>query len=465
MNHTARAVIIIACALFGAWVSVTVFPPILSNLYENLKSIEENSNPNNRPLVTLPPGFNSKPQEPATTGSEGQSAEGTVADPPNTPETETTGETTTGQPTTGETTSGPVSPNPAGTETPENDRKPAIALSDAVDPGVNTVRVNVPALALLGLICGAALGSLLLRQLDDWGTKWEKMAPGDRVTVFLGSFLGVVAGIIVSLPFQVAFQGKSEGAIITLGLIVGCGAASVYILRTMSDVLPWETTVQAKKRSGIKVFDTNVLIDGRIYDLVRTGFIDGEIYVPNFVLLELQHIADSADSLRRQRGRRGLDVLKRIQSEFEVTVGIHDKYAGAEKDEVDTRLVRLAKAIGGDLVSNDYNLNKVATIQEVRVLNINELALALRPTILPGETIEVTVVKEGNQYGQGVGYLDDGTMVVVEHGFPYIGETIVVPVSQVIQTERGKMIFADASEDNEDEPPANPATRRPRPRK
>lgn len=192
--------------------------------------------------------------------------------------------------------------------------------------------------------------------------------------------------------------------------------------------------------------DTNVLIDGRVLDILKSGFLDGDLYVPNFVLQELQNIADSSDALRRQRGRRGLEVLRQIQAEFPVEVGAHDKLAGPANEPVDARLVKLAKSLGADLVSNDFNLNRVASIQSVKVLNVNDLALAMRPNVLPGELLEVALIREGNQYGQGVGYLDDGTMVVVENAREMIGSTVNVPVTQVIQTERGKMIFADASE-------------------
>lgn len=422
MNNNARNIFIICVfSVFGAWLSLTFLPPVLENLYTNLSRLNGQD-----PKSVLINSEKPDPVKPKTTPEEISSGEV---------------ENSTDQPAEETTTSTSEQSQP----------KPASKLGETEPPSeIPQTPINPFAIGLLGLIAGAGLGTIVVRQLESFNSKWDKMPMGDRITIILGSFLGIVVGIIVSLPFQVAFQGKPEGALVTLGLITGCGAASVNILRTMSDILPWETTVQARKRSGKKIFDTNVLIDGRVYDLLRSGFIEGEIYIPNFVLLELQHIADSADALRRQRGRRGLDVLKRIQSEFEVTIGESDKYAGNEKDEVDTRLVRLALALGADLVSNDYNLNKVATIKEIRVLNINELALALRPTILPGEPLEVNVVKDGSQVGQGVGYLDDGTMVVIEHGSQFIGHTILASVSQVIQTERGKMIFADASQVGQD---------------
>lgn len=300
------------------------------------------------------------------------------------------------------------------------------------------------AMALLGLIVGAALGSIFLRLGEGFNRRWDKMATGDKVTLFLGIFSGIVA----SSPFLFVFQSLGVvGPIITLSLTVGLSAFSIYALRSMDDALPWQRSGGKRRKTGIKVLDTNVLIDGRIYDLVRTGFIEGELYVPKFVLHELQHIADSPDSMRRLRGRRGLEILRHIQAEHPVEIGTHDRFAPDESEEVDSRLVRVAKALGGDLVSNDFNLNRVASLQDVRVLNINDLALALRPNVLPGETLEVAVIREGNQNGQGVGYLDDGTMVVVEGGRALIGTNTRVNVTQVIQTERGKMIFADAPDD------------------
>lgn len=299
------------------------------------------------------------------------------------------------------------------------------------------------ALALLGLIVGGGLGTLFVRSCESINERWTKMEIGDKVTIFLGIFVGVVG----SLPFLIAFQGLGgvAGPLLTLPLTIGFSALSVLAMRSMDEVLPWQRISARRRKTGIKVLDTNVLIDGRIYDLVRTGFLEGELYVPAFVLQELQHIADSSDALRRQRGRRGLDVLKMLQAEHTIEVGTHDKYVPDDKEEVDGRLVKLAKVLGGDLVSNDYNLNRVASIQEVRVLNINDLALSLKPNVLPGERLDVMLIREGNQPGQGVGYLDDGTMVVVEHGRHLIGETVNVGVTQVIQTERGKMIFADAN--------------------
>lgn len=303
-------------------------------------------------------------------------------------------------------------------------------------------------LGLLGAILGATLGQLTLRGAERFTARWERTETGDKLNLFLG----IVAGLLGSLPFMLALGslGQPAASLITVGLMVGLSALGVYALHSMADVLPWKTAGVRGRKTGLKIIDTNVLIDGRIYDLVRTGFFEGEIYVANFVLRELQFIADSSDALRRQRGRRGLDVLRHLQSDYSVTVGTLDRHAGDGKDPVDERLVRLAKAVGGDLVSNDYNLNRVASVQEVRVLNINDLALALRPNVLPGESFDLHIVREGNQLGQGVGYLEDGTMVVVENGRDKVGEQIHVWVSQVIQTERGKMIFAELEEPGAD---------------
>lgn len=190
-----------------------------------------------------------------------------------------------------------------------------------------------------------------------------------------------------------------------------------------------------------KVFDTSVIIDGRIFDILKTGFIEGSIVIPRFVLAELQYIADSADSLKRNRGRRGLDILNKIQKELTMDVVISEKdYPNIQ--EVDAKLLKLTQDLKGKVVTNDYNLNKVAEFQGVEVLNINELANAVKPVVLPGEEMTVNVIRMGKESGQGVAYLDDGTMIVVENGKKYVGETIEVTVTSVLQTAAGRMIFA-----------------------
>ncbi|MDR7427323.1 MAG: TRAM domain-containing protein [Armatimonadota bacterium] len=189
-----------------------------------------------------------------------------------------------------------------------------------------------------------------------------------------------------------------------------------------------------------KVMDTSVIIDGRIADVCKTGFLEGPLLVPRFVLAELQRIADSTDTMRRARGRRGLDILNRLQKEWDA-VEVIDSPPGIEGD-VDARLVGVARAVGGWILTNDFNLNKVAELQGVRVLNVNELAQAMRPIHLPGEELTVHIMKDGKEAGQGIGYLEDGTMVVVEGGKKHIGETSDVVVTSVLQTVAGRMIFA-----------------------
>ncbi|HSH35249.1 PIN/TRAM domain-containing protein [Schnuerera sp.] len=194
-------------------------------------------------------------------------------------------------------------------------------------------------------------------------------------------------------------------------------------------------------RSCPKILDTSVIIDGRIADICKTGFIEGPLVIPEFVLEELQHIADSSDALKRNRGRRGLDILNKIQKELDIEVIIHDKEF-EEVKEVDSKLLKLTQLLKGKIITNDYNLNKVAEVQSIDVLNINELANAVKPVVLPGEEMVVQVIKDGKESGQGLAYLDDGTMIVVESGKKHIGETIDVLVTSVLQTSAGRMIFA-----------------------
>ncbi len=199
-----------------------------------------------------------------------------------------------------------------------------------------------------------------------------------------------------------------------------------------------------------KVLDTSVIIDGRVADLCETGFLEGTFLVPHFILDELQHIADSSDSLKRARGRRGLDILNKVQKMPEVDVRIIDEDFPQVK-EVDAKLVVLAKKMSAKIITNDLNLNKVAELQGVRVLNINELCNALRPVVLPGETIRVFVLKEGKEAGQGVAYLDDGTMIVVDNARRHIGKNVDVVVTSVLQTTAGRMIFTRLKEEAERE--------------
>lgn len=211
-------------------------------------------------------------------------------------------------------------------------------------------------------------------------------------------------------------------------------------------VVQIKTKDKLLSKGSPKVLDTSVIIDGRIFDLCQTGFIEGTLIIPAFVLQELRHIADSSDNLKRNRGRRGLDILNKIQKELkEVDVQVTEKDF-PQIAEVDSKLLKLAQELNGKVITNDYNLNKVAEFQGVPVLNINELANAIKPVVLPGEEMRIQIVKDGKESGQGVAYLDDGTMIVVEGGRKFIGETKDVVVTSVLQTAAGRMIFAKQKE-------------------
>ncbi|CAM4216760.1 PIN/TRAM domain-containing protein [Lederbergia lenta] len=246
----------------------------------------------------------------------------------------------------------------------------------------------------------------------------------------LNNFVPILLTLLLGyLGFQVGFKKRDE--LINLFSINRSG-------KKRGESVEEE---QQKPVKSLKILDTSVIIDGRIADICQTGFLDGVIVIPQFVLEELQHIADSSDALKRNRGRRGLDILNRIQKEIDIEV---EMYEGDFEDiqEVDSKLVKLAKLTDGIVVTNDYNLNKVCEFQNVSVLNINDLANAVKPIVLPGEELNVQVIKDGKEYNQGVAYLDDGTMIVVEEGRNFIGKRIDVIVTSVLQTSAGRMIFA-----------------------
>lgn len=214
------------------------------------------------------------------------------------------------------------------------------------------------------------------------------------------------------------------------------------LFSSLKDDIKDVNKAKTKKSSAYpKILDTSVIIDGRIADICKTGFVEGPLVIPNFVLGELQSIADSSNDLKRNRGRRGLDILNIIQKELDIEVIINEEEFRNIK-EVDAKLLKLTQKLDGKILTNDYNLNKVAEVQNIPVLNINDLANAVKPVVLPGEEMEVQVVKDGKEVGQGLAYLDDGTMIVVEKGKPHIGKTIEVIVTSVLQTSAGRMIFA-----------------------
>jgi uncharacterized protein YacL len=215
----------------------------------------------------------------------------------------------------------------------------------------------------------------------------------------------------------------------------------VKIREAKQAAAPKAPAVEKNEQPSYKLLDTSVIIDGRIADICETGFLEGTLLIPVFVLEELQHIADSADALKRVRGRRGLDILQKIRQESRMKVKITEEDF-EDIPEVDSKLVQLAQQVGGKIITNDFNLNKVAQLRGVEVLNINALSNAVKPVVIPGENMQVSIVKSGKEAGQGVAYLEDGTMIVVENGNRYMGENIEVEVTSALQTAAGRMIFA-----------------------
>ncbi|MDY3703270.1 MAG: PIN domain nuclease [Limosilactobacillus coleohominis] len=295
----------------------------------------------------------------------------------------------------------------------------------------------------------------LIQRVEDYLTKKSP------IYLFFGALLtiiGLILAILISIPLWRTHIPVVNNIIPILLMII----FSYFGFRMGTTRLDdWRTLLTLKRGNNkeltgktgdvikqqdanyhhYKILDTNILIDGRIYDLVKTGFLEGTLLVPNFVLYELQYIADSGESIKRVRGRRGLDILNKLRSEKIVPI---EMYEGDFEDipEVDSKLIALAKKVDGVIVTNDWNLNKVIQFQNVQVLNINNLAKSLRPRVIPGEHLHVTVVKKGTERQQGVAYMDDGTMVVVEDGRYYMNENIKVEVTSALQTDAGRMIFA-----------------------
>lgn len=261
-----------------------------------------------------------------------------------------------------------------------------------------------------------------------------------------GSVLGILGGYLISLVLESALPDNRDtvpflqlSLVVSMaycGLAIGAHKGDLLNLAALGGVFGGEAAASHQ----IKILDTSVIIDGRIVDIAETGFLDGTLVIPQFVLRELQLVADSSDSMKRNRGRRGLDILQRIQKNADLRVQIVEEDFPQVK-EVDMKLIELAKLINGKIVTNDFNLNKVAQLHGVHVLNINELANALKPVVLPGETMKVFILKEGKEHNQGVAYLDDGTMVVVDNARKLISRNVEITVTSVLQTTAGKMIF------------------------
>jgi uncharacterized protein YacL len=305
-------------------------------------------------------------------------------------------------------------------------------------------------LALLGALLGLVLTPYLTtRPVRVIRKRMAQVSAQTMVAGFAGLIAGLLIAALVSAPISLLPSPFGQLMPFISALFLAYLGATIFIMRENDITNILRSRFQAspedsrnRSNDGRSILmDTSVIIDGRIADIARTGFVQGTMLVPAFVLIELQHIADSADPLRRRRGRRGLDILNRLQKDNTIPLRITDLDVEGVR-EVDDKLVILAKQLKSPILTNDYNLNRVAELQGVMVLNINELANAVKAVYLPGETMDVQVIQEGKEVGQGVGYLDDGTMVVIEDGKNNIDTTIPVTVTKVLQTAAGRMIFA-----------------------
>ena len=329
-------------------------------------------------------------------------------------------------------------------------------LDPYLSPQPNTTVPIIPnepgivlAFALIGFIV-ATVAYTYLTRFNEWFLKVLIQANGPKlISGSLGGSIGFVLGLLINvylvdnllgtMPYQ--YHGLKillYVSIIVIFVYLGAFFYSSVKLGAGGEEMGGKSAVNPK------VLDTNIIIDGRISDIIRSKFLEGLIVVPQSVLKELQKLADSTDTLKRNRGRLGLDHLNKIQDDPEISIEIYDDFSEPDEDalEVDSHLVSIAKKIGGSIITNDYNLNKVAVLQGVDVLNINELANALKPVFLPGEDLTVQIIKHGKETGQGVAYLDDGTMIVVEGGDTFIGQNIQVSVTSILQTVAGRLIFA-----------------------
>ena len=283
----------------------------------------------------------------------------------------------------------------------------------------------------------------------------QKLSVGELAYGAVGALIALIITSLLSSPLLDIHKVFGPIVVIFLNLIAAIIGTDIMIkkkdditsilLNIKKNGITKEKKIKPVSKSVPKVLDTSVIIDGRIFDICETGFIEGPLIIPNFVLDELRHISDSADGLKRIRGRRGLDILNKIQKELNIETQIWEGDF-PKIEEVDSKLLKLAQVLKGKVITNDYNLNKVAEVQGVPVLNINELSNAIKPVVIPGEEMTVEVVKDGKESSQGVAYLDDGTMIVVENGRKLIGEEVDVLVTSVLQTAAGRMIFAKPKE-------------------
>jgi len=304
---------------------------------------------------------------------------------------------------------------------------------------------------LIGIVITPPMSNLFMRLMDKVILAIKKVSLQETILGSIGLIFGLLIATFINLalgfiPFErIEILGELIKPFIYLIMVIFWGYLGVFFATRMIFVQNFgnlfSNPAGAKTPfvwdKNLKILDTSVIVDGRIYEICKSGFIEGTLLVPRFVLNEIQQIADSSDNLKRNRGRRGLDVLHNLRN----NPGIQISDKNYEDVGVDAKLIKLAQELNSPILTTDYNLNKVAQLQGLKVLNINELANAVKPVVLPGELMEVTIIKEGKESGQGVGYLDDGTMIVIEDGKRYIGDKVSVEVTSVIQTMAGKMIF------------------------
>ena len=300
-------------------------------------------------------------------------------------------------------------------------------------------------------VVGACLGLIVTPTVTIRPMRWiseniRQVPSQDLLAGTVGLLVGLLIAALLAVPLSML--PDPFGRVLPLvGSLVFAYLGITLMLSRHKDLFemfgrtPAGSDGKGNKKGNYVILDTSAIIDGRIADISHTGFITGTMLIPRFVLNELQHIADSPDVLRRNRGRRGLDMLNKLQKDSTVPIQISEVDV-ADIVEVDAKLVKLARGLSASIVTNDFNLNRVAELQGIKVLNINELANAVKPVVLPGEDMKILVIQEGKELGQGVGYLDDGTMVVIENGRRYIGEELDVTVTRVLQTVAGRMIFA-----------------------
>ena len=317
-------------------------------------------------------------------------------------------------------------------------------IIDVRDIAISTRQLNV--WRLIGVGIGGVAGATVLLSLRYITQEiFERLFPAViAIVLAMGMGFGVAKYLIYLIPEEMVAEKESLEVYFTSSLVLIFGFIGISLGLTRAS--NWESLLSVVKQRSVlfsdsKILDTSALIDGRIYEIAKTGFMSGTFIVPRFVLHELQHIADSSDLLRRTKGRRGLDILKELQEAGgSVQVEILDDNP-EESPEVDTKLMILAKQFKSKIITTDFNLNKVAQIEGIEVININDLANALKPAALPDEGMDVKIVKEGKEANQGVGYLDDGTMIVVDGGRDFVGRTVSVMVTSVLQTAAGRMIF------------------------